>query len=159
MEDIMPLFGPNVKKMREIGDISGLIRLLSNKDAKVHVDAGKSLVELKAVAGLANALANYNILTRIGAAQCLKEIGGDDAIYALIAALQKTLRYGEFRDQVEAIMIIRGRWSNLYISLEGLAQSRAFKSIWVVACSFLWFRRCSLSCLTVVGMLSAGSLP
>src|SRR3972149_3960885 len=76
----MPLFGPNVKKMQEKGDLDGLVSVLRNGDAQVRVEAAESLME----------------------------IGTPEALELLVKDFSSILRLGKEADKVEAILIMRG---------------------------------------------------
>lgn len=43
----MPLFGPNIKKMKEKGDIEGLIKALKISNSRTCIEATKALCERK----------------------------------------------------------------------------------------------------------------
>lgn len=47
----MPLFGPNIKKMREKRDIKRLIEALNSNNSRIRVEATKALCELRHVQG------------------------------------------------------------------------------------------------------------
>lgn len=67
------LFGPNIKKMKEKGDIEGLIKELKNKDPKVRIEVVKALGELKHTKGLIEALKNDDPQVRVEAVLALDE--------------------------------------------------------------------------------------
>lgn len=83
----MPLFGPNIKKMKEKRDVEGLIKELNNKNLKVRIDATKALGELKHTTGLVHALKNDNPQVRVEAISVLESVDETDAIEALIDVL------------------------------------------------------------------------
>jgi len=106
----MPLFGPNIKKMKEKGDVKGLIQLIVHKDAKIRIEATKALTELKSIDALAQEVSkNDNPSIRVGAAQILKGIEDTEAIEGLTNALLSAIRLGNSDDQVEAMIVIQGR--------------------------------------------------
>lgn len=39
----MPLFGPNIKKMKEKGDIQGLLNELKNKNSEIRIEVVRAL--------------------------------------------------------------------------------------------------------------------
>lgn len=69
----MPLFGPNIKKMKEKGDLEGLIKELKNKDPKVRIKVVKALGELKYTKGLIEALKNDDPQVRVEAVLALAD--------------------------------------------------------------------------------------
>lgn len=79
----MPLFVPNIKKMKEKGDTEGLIRELKNKDYKVRIDVVKALLDLN----------------------------DNKAIEALVKEFTDIFKFGDEADKVEAITIMQGRAS------------------------------------------------
>jgi hypothetical protein len=112
----MPLFGPNIEKMKEKRDVNGLVRALS--DAKVRSEAIKALVELKCVEELIKALNSDNAEVRIEVAETLKEIGDPYVLEVLNEHLTNTLefygskhhlRFNEIKQLIEVIIIIQGR--------------------------------------------------
>lgn len=111
----MFLFGPNIKKMKEKGDIDGLVKALYNP--KNRGDAIKALVELKSFEGLIKALNSRNSGVRIGIAEALKDINEPEAINALNKTLINALKFGEMEEQVEAITLIQGREPYLFLSI------------------------------------------
>jgi hypothetical protein len=104
---VMPLFGPSIEKMKEKGDIDGLVRALSN--AKVRSEAIKALVELKSKEGLIKALHSSDPEVRIEVAETLKDIGDPFALEVLNKAIINTLKFGKTEEQVEVITLIQGR--------------------------------------------------
>ena len=56
----MPLFGPNIEKLKQRGDIEGLIKELTNRGPKVRIEVTKALSELKHIEGLIEASKNDN---------------------------------------------------------------------------------------------------
>lgn len=77
----IPLFGPNIKKMKQKGDIDGLINFLKSKNPQIRVEA----------------------------TEALKDFDDWKAIESLNTALLGHLKFGEGEEQVEAITIIQGR--------------------------------------------------
>jgi hypothetical protein len=75
----MPLFGPNIDKMRKRGDTNGLTEALKSADAEV----------------------------RVAAAEALKDIGGK-ALESLCSILVSTLKFGDSGDKIEATAIMQG---------------------------------------------------
>jgi len=112
----MPLFGPNIEKMKEKGDIDGLVRALS--DTKVRSEAIKALVELKSKEGLIKALKSDNAEVCIEVTETLKDIGDPYALEILNKHLINTLKFygskhdlsfNEIKQLIEVITIIQGR--------------------------------------------------
>ena len=89
----MPLFGPNIKKMKEKKDIEGLIKELKNKDPKVRIEVVKALSELKHAKGLIEALKNDDPRVRVEAILALADEPG--AIEPIVDIL--------ITDKVEAV--------------------------------------------------------
>ena len=67
----MPLFGPNIKKMKERGDIQGLIKELKNKNPTIRFKVVESLRDLKHIEGLSEALKNEIVGVRVEAVRAL----------------------------------------------------------------------------------------
>ncbi len=111
----MPLFGPNVKKMKEDRDSEGLIKVLKSSNARVRIEATKALSELNDVEGLAAALQNNDIKVRIEATQALKNIQDNEGVERLIRILTAPLRFGNDEDRIEAITLIQGRVSSMFL--------------------------------------------
>jgi hypothetical protein len=133
----MPLFGPNIKKMKEKGDIQGLLNELKDKNPEIRIEVVRALTELKHIEGLSEAIKNDNREVRIEstkalgelrnigalaqavsksdkrevrvtAAQALKNIGDKDAMEALMKCLSTTIRLGDSDDQIEAMEVMWG---------------------------------------------------
>lgn len=83
----MPLFGPNINKMKQKRDIEGLLKELRNKDLRVRVEVVKALSELKHTKGLITALRNENPEVRAEAISALEGINETEASDALIDVL------------------------------------------------------------------------
>lgn len=77
----MPLFGPNIKKMKEKGDIDALVSLLKSD----------------------------NLQRRVEAFEALAEIGDRRTNKVLIKEFTDIFRFGSEKDKVQAITIMRGR--------------------------------------------------
>ncbi len=75
----MPLFGPNINKMKEKGDIGGLLALLKAD----------------------------NLQTRVEAIEALKDIG-ERGVELLIKEFADIFRFGNEADRVQAITIMQG---------------------------------------------------
>lgn len=71
----MALFGSNIKKMKEKGDIQGLSKELANKDPDIRVEAVKALGELKHVDALNKAIGNDDPIVCIEATKALANLG------------------------------------------------------------------------------------
>jgi len=113
---MMPIFGPDIEKMKEKRDINGLVRALSN--AKVRNEAIKALVELKSKEGLIKALNSDNAEVRIEVAEALKDVGDPYGLEVLNKFLTNTLefygskhhlKFSEIKQLIEVITIIQGR--------------------------------------------------
>jgi len=76
----MPLFGPNIKKMKERRDIDGLI----------------------------TALRNDNPQTRVEATEALTDLDEPKALELMVKEFSNPFRFGDKADKIEAITIIRG---------------------------------------------------
>lgn len=101
----MPLFGPNIRKMKENGDIEGL----------------------------ANAVRSDNPATRVEASEALMDSTDPKAMEALLKEVRDTFRFGDEADKAEAITIMRACPTDESLgamthSLD-LAEDR-FKKIW-----------------------------
>lgn len=96
----MPLFGPNVKKMKEKGDTQGLIRELMNKNPEVRVEAVKALSELKYVEGLREAIRNDD--SQVGV-----EAIGALAVLKCIDELLEALKNRNAQVRVTAIEVLK----------------------------------------------------
>lgn len=92
-EIIMPLFGPpDVKKLREKGDVKGLIKAIGYDKgySRVSSEAADALSEIndpKALDSLLNALNDSNAKVRASAAYALGNIGDLKSVEPLIVAL------------------------------------------------------------------------
>jgi HEAT repeat protein len=75
----MPLFGPNIKKMKEKRDIRGLINALRNAPPQIRVEAIEALID----------------------------IDDPKVLELLLKEFSDVFRFGEEADKVEAITIIR----------------------------------------------------
>jgi tetratricopeptide (TPR) repeat protein len=80
----MPLFGPNIKRMEQRGDIEGLVKELKNRDPKVRIEATKALSELKHVGGLIEASKNDNSEVRFEAVSALENVDETEAALAAV---------------------------------------------------------------------------
>jgi len=80
----MPLFGPNVKKMKEKGDTQGLIRELVNKNPEIRVEAVKALSELEHVEGLSEATRNDDPKVGIEATRSLAKLKQMEELFAAL---------------------------------------------------------------------------
>lgn len=135
----MPLFGPNIEKMKEKGDIDGLVRALS--DTKVRSEAIKALVELKSKEGLIKALKSDDAEVRIEVAETLKEIGDPYVLEVLSEHLTNTLEFygskhdlsfNEVKQLIEVITIIQGRAPENLLNLlfqDDLLRIKALKKV------------------------------
>jgi ankyrin repeat protein len=85
----MRLFRPNVKKLHAAGDVTGLMRVLGDRDSSLRAAARDALIQLgtEAVKPLIDGLRSSVAGTRINAARVLGDIGGHQAVSALIDAL------------------------------------------------------------------------
>jgi len=104
----MPLFGPNVRKMKEKGDVEGLIKELNNKDSNARIEAVRALRDLNHVQGLTEGLKNDDPQVRVESAEALKDIGSSTAMESLAKILVKTLKFGSKDDKIEALVIMQG---------------------------------------------------
>jgi hypothetical protein len=124
----MPLFGPNIKKMKDKGDVEGLGKLLN--DSKMRTEAVKALIELGSIERLSEALSSKNAGTRIQVAEALKDISNPVATDALNKALVNTLKFGEMEEQIEAITLIQGRGPEHFLSVVVVGDTeRALKGV------------------------------
>ncbi|MFX0210693.1 MAG: tetratricopeptide repeat protein [Candidatus Hodarchaeota archaeon] len=83
----MPLFGPNIKKMKEKGKIDGIIKILEHKDLNIRIEAVKALADLNHTSGLITALKNDNPEVRVEAILRLKVIDETEAREAVFDTL------------------------------------------------------------------------
>ena len=81
---IMPLFGPNIERMEQRGDIEGLVKELKTRDPKVRIGATKVLSKLKHVGGLIEASKNDNSDVRFEAVSTLENVDETEAALAAI---------------------------------------------------------------------------
>lgn len=126
----MPLFGPNIKKMREKRDIEGLIEALKSNNSRIRVEATKALCELGHVQGLAEAIQNDDIEVRIEAMEALKKITDAGAIKHLIKTLTAPLQFGNDEDRIEAITLIQGRAPSKFLRARlGLGEEALKKAL------------------------------
>jgi len=112
----MPLFGPDIKKMKEHGDIQGLIKELQNKKYEVRIDVVKALSELKCIEGLVKALENDMPGVRLAAVEALKETGDYEGMTYASDILIQMLKYGTDEDKIEALTRICGRSNSLFLT-------------------------------------------
>jgi len=107
----VPLFGPNIKKMEEKGDIQGLLETTKNDSRDVRIKATEALGKLQNIDALTQALLKSDKPeVRVTAAQALKGIGSKDAMEALTKTLSTSMRLTESDDdQIEAMIIMQGR--------------------------------------------------
>lgn len=123
----MPLFGPNIKKLKDQGDVQGLIKELENKKYEVRIDVVDALKELKEINGLIQALKNDMPGVRMRAAEALVEISNPEGLSYAADFFIKMLKYGKFEDKIEAIARICGHGNYLFLGLtlssEWLAKS------------------------------------
>ena len=88
----MPLFGPNIRKMKEKGDIDALAALLKAD----------------------------NLQIRVRAIEALTEIGDRRANEVLIKEFTDIFRFGEAKDKVRANTIMRGDTGETYSGVHGV---------------------------------------
>jgi HEAT repeat protein len=88
----MPLFGPNIKKMKEKGDIDGLVALIKADDPRMRVEAIEALLEIKDHRAMELLVKEFNDISKLG----------DEA------------------DKVEAITIMQGRAGEGLMGMQGL---------------------------------------
>ena len=167
----MPIFGSNIERMKEKGDIQGLLRELKNRDIRRRVEVVKALTAIGHLEGLRHATSNdsrevrihataalgelrsldaltQTLLTsdkpeihvtaaqalksigtrdaidrlaqvflksdrqgvRLASAEALKSIGSKEAMEALIQQLASMIRLGDPNDQIEAMIVMQGRF-------------------------------------------------
>ena len=70
----MPLFGPNIRKLKKRGDVKGLINLLAHDKPSIRLEAVRALFDLKDFEGLAKALKNDQSSVRTEAVSMLGNI-------------------------------------------------------------------------------------
>ena len=89
----MPLFGPNINKMKEKGDIPSLIRELLNKNAEIRVEAVKALSELKHVEGLSEATRNDDPKVGTEATRALAQLKQMEELFAALKNKHPEVRF------------------------------------------------------------------
>ncbi len=88
----MLFFKPNVEKMKERGDVEGLIKALRHKDVSVRKKAAKALGDLNAkdaVDALIEALKDEDVDVRIEVARALGKVKDPKAVDALLEVVRK----------------------------------------------------------------------
>lgn len=85
----MPLFGQNIKKMKDKGDVRGLIKSLESDKPEIHSAAAEALIDLKDIQGLAAVLKEGNYKERSKAVGALRDVGSFEG---LIEALKDDSR-------------------------------------------------------------------
>ncbi|GEM_PF-3431943 len=80
----MPIFGPDIQKMKDRGDIQELMEELRNKDVKVRIAVIKALTTLKQTNALWSPLFNDIAEVRVEAIKGLQEIGHEEAIACIL---------------------------------------------------------------------------
>lgn len=108
---IMPLFGPNIKRMEQRGDIEGLVKELKNRDPKVRIEATKALSELKHVGGLIEASKNDNSDVRFEAVSALENVDETEAALAAIIDVLTTDENETVYKLLDAYLILSMRGS------------------------------------------------
>jgi len=83
------LFKPNTRKMKERGDVLGLIRLLTDRDVGPDVASALTEIGASAVEPLISALRDKNHDVRRAAARVLARVGDRRAFEALATALKE----------------------------------------------------------------------
>jgi tetratricopeptide (TPR) repeat protein len=99
----MPLFGPNINKMKEKRDTEALINELQNKDLRVRVEVVKALSELEHTKGLIEALKNDSPEIRAEAISALEGISDSESGDALLDVLYSEEVDGVWRKAFEAV--------------------------------------------------------
>jgi tetratricopeptide (TPR) repeat protein len=99
----MPLFGPNIKRMKEKRDTNGLIDELRNKDLRVRVEVVKALSEIKHAKGLIVALKNDSPEIRVEAILALESIDEPEAADAIVDLLYMEEIEGVWQTAFEAV--------------------------------------------------------
>ena len=112
----MPLFGPNIKKMKKQRDIHGLIKELENKKYEVRIEVVEALKDLRNVEGLSKALKNDMPGVCFAACEALKEIGDPEGLSLAAQFLIRMLKYGSNEDKIEAITRICGHINTLFLT-------------------------------------------
>jgi hypothetical protein len=110
----MPLFGPNIQKMKDKADIEGLSKLLY--DSKRSHEAVTALVELGYIERLTKELNSNNPVVRVWIAKAIKEVNDPDATNALCNTLINELEFGEIEEQIVSITLIQGRAPEHFLS-------------------------------------------
>ena len=108
---IMPLFGPNIKRMEQRGDIEGLVKELKNRGPKVRTEATKALSELKHVGGLIEASKNDNSEVRFEAVSALENVDETEAALAAIIDVLTTDENETGYKLLDAYLILNMRGS------------------------------------------------
>lgn len=126
----MPLFGPNIKKMKEKRNIEGLIKALKNKKPMVRIEATKALSELKHTQGLIKALKNDSPDVRVEAISALENVDAPDVKEALIDVLITETLEPVWQRAFEALSKIGvGDESWTHIAMELLEKQREGNAI------------------------------
>jgi len=99
----MPLFGPNINKMKEKRDVEGLINELRNKDLRIRVEVVRALSELKHTKGLIAALKNDSPEIRAEAISALEGIDEPEGGDALLDVLYTEEVEGVWQKAFEAV--------------------------------------------------------
>ncbi len=84
-------FRTNVKKLKERGDIKGLVKALGHKDVSIKIDAANALGEIgdsSAADALLDAMKDKNTDVRKAAVRALAKIADDRSIAAIVKALR-----------------------------------------------------------------------
>ena len=100
----MPLFGPNIDKMRESRDVQGLMQQLKNNNLKTRLQAIRSLGAIDSVEGLSQALGNDSLEVRLIATNTMMGIGGE-TLTLLCNHLVNELKVGKTEHQIEPLTI------------------------------------------------------
>jgi len=79
----MPLFGPNIRKLKERGDVKSLINLLAHDKPSIRLETVRALFDLKDFEGLAEALKNDLSSVRTEAVSMLGNIDLPETIRLL----------------------------------------------------------------------------
>ncbi len=88
----MLFFKPNVDKLKEKGDVRGLIKALKHKDVSIRRNAAKALGDLKAsdaIDALIKALSDEDVGVRIEVARALGKLKDSKAIEPLLEVVRK----------------------------------------------------------------------
>jgi HEAT repeat protein len=95
----MRLFKPNIKKMKYLEDVAGLIKAMDDDEWEIRVSAIEALGELKvkrSIAPLIEVLKKKIPLESARAAYALGEIGGPQVVQPLIDSLHYLIDYDTF---------------------------------------------------------------